>query len=130
MATSNPSPRYRWVLPRSNASSQRAVRISPADRPALQLVQHLGISRQVLVGHEIRGCRAGDGLFHAVAVAVIDQLHASGVPGGDAVGIRASGQIATAYKSRFTQGESVSRRLCYYADQAGSTPMCSDEFSL
>lgn len=61
------------------SSDARRLALGHSCRYEKPLVLHLGVARQVLVGHQIRSGRGDDGLFHPVAVAVIGQLHSAGL---------------------------------------------------
>jgi hypothetical protein len=61
------------------ADQRETVRISSTDSAGLQFIHHLGVAGEVLVGHQIFGSHAGDGLAHAVAVTVLNDSHPSGL---------------------------------------------------
>ena len=55
----------------------RAVGMCPRDCATLQIIQHLSVPCAVLVGDKIRRGYGGNGFFYAIAVAIVNNLHAA-----------------------------------------------------
>lgn len=57
----------------------KAIGVGSGDCRALEFVHDLGVAGKVLIGNQVFGRDAGHGLAYAIAVAVINDLHASGL---------------------------------------------------